>query len=77
MKENNIAQQRIKKLILQDKIRAYDGFVELLKSDIKQTLSSYMKVKNLNIDIDIKDNNNYLLDIKVECIDIISPSSCN
>lgn len=75
IKTNKLAQQRIKKLLLQDKIRAYDGFIDILKSKILETVSSYMSVRSVDIDIDIKDNNSYALNIVLDVIDINSPSS--
>ena len=45
MNESKIAEERIKKLLLSDKIGAYSGFIEMLKTDIYNTLKEYMEIK--------------------------------
>ena len=49
MNESKIAEERIKKLLLSDKIGAYSGFIEMLKTDIYNTLKEYMEIKKIEL----------------------------
>ena len=74
MNESKIAEERIKKLLLSDKIGAYSGFIEMLKTDIYNTLKEYMEIKKIELNIE-PSNNDFVLSIQVNAINIISPNS--
>lgn len=76
MNESKIAEERIKKLLLNDKISSYTGFIEILKTELKDVLKEYLELSSIEINIETKDSK-YILDIIVKASNIVSPNTIN
>lgn len=75
MRENKIIESRLKRMLLQDKINAYEGLTKAIESDIRLLLSCYMSlVGDISINIDILDSGQYQINICAKADNINSPN---
>lgn len=75
MRENKIIEGRLKRMLLQDKINAYEGLTKAIESDIRLLLSCYMSlVGDVSINIDILDSGQYQINICAKADNINSPN---
>lgn len=75
MRENKIIESRLKRMLLQDKINAYEGLTKAIESDIRLLLSCYMSlVGDVSINIDILDSGQYQINICAKADNINSPN---
>ncbi len=60
--------QRIKTVVMEDKLSAIESMLRVLKSDIYKLLTNYMYLSRdgLNVYIDITENGEYILSVKAE-----------
>ena len=66
--------KRLKRVLLQDKIVAYEGLTKALESDIKTLLSYYMTLSGeLSVNIDVLDEGNYQINISAKANNINAP----
>lgn len=74
MNESKQIAKRLKKVLLQDKIYAYEGLSKALKGDIKMLLGYYMNViGDVSINIDILDSGEYQVNIFAKADNINAP----
>ena len=58
MNESKMMAKRLKRVLLQDKIVAYEGLTKALEGDIKLLLGYYMTLSDSpSVNIDVKANN--------------------
>ncbi len=75
MRENKMIESRLKRMLLQDKINAYEGFTKALESDLRLLLGCYMSLSgDVNINIDILDSGEYQINICAKADNINSPN---
>ena len=68
MRENKMIESRLKRMLLQDKINAYEG-------DLRLLLGCYMSLSgDVNINIDILDSGEYQINICAKADNINSPN---
>lgn len=75
MKESQIAVERLKKVILRDKIECYEGVVRVLKGDLVNLLSCYFGLNGdeVQVNLEVNENGRYCLSCFLEADSIISP----
>ncbi len=74
MNESKQIAKRLKKVLLQDKIYAYEGLSKALEGDIKMLLGYYMNVVgDVSINIDILDSGEYQVNIFAKADNINAP----
>ncbi|MDE5991019.1 MAG: hypothetical protein K2O95_06860 [Clostridia bacterium] len=74
MNESKIMAKRLKRVLLQDKIVAYEGLTKALEGDIKMLLSYYMTLSGeLSVNIDVLDEGNYQINISAKANNINAP----
>lgn len=74
MNESKQIANRLKKVLLQDKIYAYEGLSKALEGDVKMLLSYYMNlVGDVSINIDILDSGEYQININAKANNISAP----
>lgn len=74
MNESKQIAKRLKKVLLQDKIYAYEGLSKALEGDIKMLLEYYMNViGDVSINIDILDSGEYQVNIFAKADNINAP----
>ncbi len=74
MNESKQMAKRLKKVLLQDKIIAYEGLTKALESDVKLLLGYYMTiVGDLHVNIDVLDSGEYQINISVKANNINAP----
>ena len=74
MNESKMMAKRLKRVLLQDKIVAYEGLTKALESDIKTLLSYYMTLSGeLSVNIDVLDEGNYQINISAKANNINAP----
>ncbi len=74
MNESKQIAKRLKKVLLQDKIYAYEGLSKALEGDIKMLLGYYMNViGDVSINIDILDSGEYQVNIFAKADNINAP----
>lgn len=74
MNESKIMAKRLKRVLLQDKITAYEGLTKALESDIKTLLSYYMTLSgDLSVNIDVLDEGNYQINVSAKAVNINAP----
>ena len=74
MRENKMIESRLKRMLLQDKINAYEGLTKALESDLRLLLGCYMSLSgDVNINIDILDSGEYQINICAKADNINSP----
>lgn len=74
MNESKMMAKRLKRVLLQDKIVAYEGLTKALESDIKMLLSYYMTLSGeLSVNIDVLDEGNYQINISAKANNINAP----
>lgn len=74
MNESRQIAKRLKKVLLQDKIYAYEGLSKALEGDIRMLLGYYMTlVGDVNINIDILDSGEYQINISATANNINAP----
>ncbi|MCX4363102.1 MAG: hypothetical protein OSJ74_06950 [Clostridia bacterium] len=76
MNESKMMEKRLKKVLMQDKINAYEGLIKALESDIKLLLGCYMSLcGDVNINIDIVDGSQYQINISAKADNINAPNT--
>lgn len=74
MNESRQIAKRLKKVLLQDKIYAYEGLSKALEGDVRMLLGYYMTlVGDVNINIDILDSGEYQINISATANNINAP----
>ncbi len=74
MNESKMMTKRLKRVLLQDKITAYEGLTKALESDIKTLLSYYMTLSgDLSVNIDVLEEGNYQINIFAKAVNINAP----
>ncbi len=74
MNESKQIANRLKKVLLQDKIYAYEGLSKALEGDVRMLLSYYMNlVGDVSINIDILDSGEYQININAKANNISAP----
>ncbi len=74
MNESKMMAKRLKRVLLQDKITAYEGLTKALESDIKTVLSYYMTLSgDLSVNIDVLEEGNYQINIFAKAVNINAP----
>lgn len=74
MNESKQIANRLKKVLLQDKIYAYEGLSKALESDVKMLLGYYMNlVGDVSVNIDILDSGEYQVNISAKANNINAP----
>ena len=74
MNESKMMAKRLKRVLLQDKIVAYEGLTKALESDVKMLLSYYMTLSGeLSVNIDVLDEGNYQINISAKANNINAP----
>lgn len=75
MNESKMMERRLKKVLMQDKINAYEGLTRALESDLRILLGCYMTLcSDVNINIDIVDNGEYQINISTKADNINAPN---
>ena len=75
MNESKMMERRLKKVLMQDKINAYEGLTRALESDLRILLNCYMTLcGDVNINIDIVDNGEYQINISAKADNINAPN---
>lgn len=75
MNESKIMEKRLKKVLMQDKINAYEGLTRALESDLRLLLGCYMTLcGDVSINIDIVDNGEYQINISAKADNINAPN---
>ena len=75
MNESKMMARRLKKVLMQDKINAYEGLTRALESDLKSLLGCYMTLcGDVNINIDIVDEGEYQINISAKADNINAPN---
>ncbi|MBD5086223.1 MAG: hypothetical protein HDT32_02505 [Clostridiales bacterium] len=74
MNESKMMAKRLKRVLLQDKIVAYEGLTKALESDVRTLLSYYMTLTgDLSVNIDVLDEGNYQINISAKANNINAP----
>lgn len=74
MNESKMMAKRLKRVLLQDKIVAYEGLTKALESDVRTLLSYYMTLTGeLSVNIDVLDEGNYQINISAKANNINAP----
>ena len=65
-KSNAPVRQRLKKVVMEDKVSAIENMLRVLKSDQYKLLANYMYLNadDLKVYIDITENGDYILTVK-------------
>lgn len=65
-KSNAPVKQRLKKVVMEDKVSAIENMLRVLKSDQYKLLTNYMYLNadDLKVYIDITENGDYILTVK-------------
>lgn len=75
MNESKMMESRLKKVLMQDKINAYEGLTRALESDLRMLLGCYMNLcGDVNINIDILDGGFYQINISAKADNINAPN---
>ena len=75
MNESKMMERRLKKVLMQDKINAYEGLTRALESDLRLLLGCYMTLcGDVNINIDIVDGGEYQINISAKADNINAPN---
>lgn len=77
MKESKIAAERLKKVLLGDKIKSYEGFVRVLRGDLYALLQCYMTLDRQDVDVNFStdDDGAYRIVIEARATHIKSPQT--
>lgn len=76
--KNNSKQaiERLKKVIMQDKLNSYEGFFRVLKGDMYSVFDCYMTmVGDIDIDCEMIEDGNFRIDISVVASHLKSPKT--
>ena len=74
MNESKMMAKRLKRVLLQDKIVAYEGLTKALESDVRTLLSYYMTLTgDLSVNVDVLDEGNYQINISAKANNINAP----
>ncbi len=74
MNESKMMAKRLKRVLLQDKIVAYEGLTKALEGDIKLLLGYYMTLSDSpSVNIDVLDSGEYQINISVKANNINAP----
>ena len=75
MNESKMMEKRLKKVLMQDKINAYEGLTRALESDLRMLLGCYMRlIGDVNVNIDVVDGEEYQINISAKADNINSPN---
>ncbi|MDE6189531.1 MAG: hypothetical protein K2G37_04525 [Clostridia bacterium] len=74
MNESKLMAKRLKRVLLQDKIVAYEGLTKALEGDVAMLLGYYMTlIGELSVNIDVLDEGNYQINISAKATNINAP----
>lgn len=74
MNESKQIAKRLKKVLLQDKIYAYEGLSKALEGDLRTLFSYYMNiVGDVSVNIDILDSGEYQVNVSAKANNISAP----
>lgn len=51
MREGKVAAERLRRVLLSDKIKSYEGFLRVLKGDVYALLQCYMSLDPQDVDV--------------------------
>ncbi|MDE6605431.1 MAG: hypothetical protein K2O31_01965 [Clostridia bacterium] len=75
MNESKMMERRLKKVLMQDKINAYEGLTRALEGDLRILLGCYMTLcGDVSINIDILDGGEYQINISAKADNINAPN---
>ena len=75
MNESKMMERRLKKVLMQDKINAYEGLTRALASDLRLLLGCYVSLLgDVNVNIDILDGGEYQINISAKADNINAPN---
>lgn len=75
MRESKIIEKRLERMLLQDKINAYEGLSKALESDVKMLLGCYMTLSgDVSVNIDVLDSGEYQINISTKANNINAPN---
>ena len=75
MNESKMMEKRLKKVLMQDKINAYEGLTRAIESDLRLLLGCYMTLLgDVNINIDVVDGVEYQINISAKADNINAPN---
>ena len=68
-------ERRLKKVLMQDKINAYEGLTKTLESDLRLLLECYMTLRgDVSINIDVTSDGEYQINISAKADNINAPN---
>lgn len=74
MNESKMIAKRLKRVLLQDKIYAYEGLSKALEGDVRTLLGYYMTLTgDVSVNIDILDGGEYQVNISAKANNISAP----
>ena len=75
MNESKMMERRLKKVLMQDKINAYEGLTKTLESDLRLLLECYMTLRgDVSINIDVTSDGEYQINISAKADNINAPN---
>ena len=75
MNESKMMEKRLKKVLMQDKINAYEGLTRAIESDLRLLLGCYMTLLgDVSINIDVVDGGEYQINISAKADNINAPN---
>ncbi len=76
MNNKNQALNRLKRVLLQDKVHSYEGFLRVIKGDLYTLMSCYMTVKEpIEIEFDVDEDGDCNFCIRVSASNLKSPKT--
>ncbi len=74
MNESRQAIQRLRSVLLQDKIQSYEGFLRVLRGDLYAVLNCYMHiVGDVDVRLEPQEEDSFLLHVEVKADHIQTP----
>ena len=75
LKQKDLINNRLKSLMLSDRIEGLEAILTVIKSDARDVLSNYMQLEDggVKLELDISDDGKYHLTIKATTARLISP----
>ena len=75
MNESKIMESRLKKVLMQDKINAYEGLTRAMESDLRMLLNCYMTLLgDVSVNIDVVEGGLYQINISAKADNINAPN---
>jgi len=74
-KQNELIKERLKNVMMGDRIEGFETLLTVLKSDLSVLLGNYMHLgaEGLKIQLEVKDNGEYILNITASTDRLIEP----